>query len=88
MGDDKMVNAQDRPERVVRKRFVIKAFEQHNAPAVLATSITVNVPDGLTRQEAIDYVTGKVAGEVSRYFAQECLGISHDHPVEWDAKIT
>lgn len=37
------------------------------------TSITVIVPDGLEEWQEIAYITGYVAGEVSRYLAKECL---------------
>ena len=37
------------------------------------TSIFVDVPDGLTDQQKIHYITGNVAAEVARYLASECL---------------
>jgi hypothetical protein len=37
------------------------------------TGIQVVVPDGLEEHEEIAFITGRVAGEVSRYLASECL---------------
>ena len=37
------------------------------------TSILVTVPDGLEHWQKINYITGCVAAEVSRYLAHECL---------------
>lgn len=37
------------------------------------STIMVNVPDGLSDEDKIAYITGRVAGEVSRYLASECL---------------
>ena len=55
----------------------------------LCTGIAVNVPDGLTRQEAIDYVTGVITREVSRYAASEALGLgSIDRETDWSEKVT
>lgn len=74
---------------MTRTHFVIKAFEDHNLPYSIATSITVEVPTGLTRTEAVDYVVGKVAGEMSRYFAHECLALGPtNNQTDWKAKVT
>lgn len=53
------------------------------------TSISVQVPTGLTRTEAVAYVTGVVAGEISRYAAWEamCLG-PIDRETDWSEKVT
>jgi hypothetical protein len=37
------------------------------------TSIMVTIPDGLERWQKIEYIAGRVAAEVSRYLADECL---------------
>ena len=41
----------------------------------LCTGIQVNVPSGLTRHQAVAYVTGAIAQEISRYAALEALGL-------------
>jgi predicted SprT family Zn-dependent metalloprotease len=57
--------------------------------AVLSTGIQINVPDGLTRRQAVDYVTGVVAKEVSRYAAWEALGLGPtDNDTDWNEKVT
>jgi hypothetical protein len=55
----------------------------------LCTGITVNVPSGLTRQQAIDYVTGAIATEISRYAASEALGFGPFGPdTNWSDIVT
>ena len=44
----------------------------------LCTGIQVNVPAGLTRQQAVDYVTGKIAKEIGTYAAWEALGMGRE----------
>lgn len=74
---------------MTRNHFLIKAVERHDQPNSIATHISVDVPSGLTRQEAVDYVVGKVAGEMSRYFAHECLSLGPtDNHTDWKAKVT
>ena len=55
-----------------RVRCVIVNPDETNS--VLCTGISINLPRGLTRKQAIDYVSGVIAGEVSRYAAAEALG--------------
>jgi hypothetical protein len=56
---------------------------------VLSTGIQVRLPAGLTRQEAINYVTGVVAGEVSRYAASEALGLGPiTSETDWSEIVT
>ena len=57
----------------VRTTFYICGKADPSGPNI-ATSIQVNLPRGLNRWEAINYITGVVAAEVSRYFASECMG--------------
>lgn len=55
----------------------------------LCTGIHVNVPSGLTRTQAIDFVTGAIAREVGRYAASEALGFGpFDHNTDWNEKVT
>ncbi len=57
--------------------------------SALSTGITVYVPDNLTRHEAVDYVTGVIAREVSRYAAWEALGLGPiDQSTNLDEKVT
>ena len=57
--------------------------------AQICTGIQINVPAGLTRTEAVDFVTGKIAGEVSRYAASEALGLGPvDQHSDWKAIVT
>jgi len=37
------------------------------------TSILVTIPDGLSDWDKAQYITGRVASEVSRYLAHECV---------------
>ena len=41
----------------------------------LASNIQIEVPDGLTNQQAIDYVTGRIAEQVGHYAAHEALNL-------------
>jgi len=57
----------------------------------LCTGISVDLPRGLTRQQAIDYVSGVIAREVSRYAAAEALGVgpfSTNDPNYWTEIVT
>ena len=74
---------------MARTKFVIRASEDHNSTGSIATSITVEVPPGLTRHQAVAYVTGYIAGEVSRYFAHECLALGPTGPyTKWSEPVT
>lgn len=55
----------------------------------LCTGIQIIVPSGLTRNQAINYVTGVIAGDVSRYAASEALGFGpFDHNTNWNEIVT
>lgn len=56
----------------------------------LCTGISIEVPRGLTRQQAIDYVSGVIAREVSRYAASEALGCGPfgNDPNYWSEIVT
>ena len=55
----------------------------------LCTGIQVNVPAGLTRTQAIDFVTGAIAKDVGRYAASEALGLGpFDHNTDWNEIVT
>jgi hypothetical protein len=63
--------------------------EPGNQAMSLCTGITVYVPDGLTRHEAVDYVTGAIAKELSRYAAWEALGVGPvDNNTDYSEKVT
>jgi hypothetical protein len=71
---------------MVRKSF--RCVIETNG-AQLCTGIFVNVPSGLTRNQAIDYITGAIAKEVSRYAASEALGLGPtDHNTDWNEIVT
>ena len=56
---------------------------------VLGTSIMVNIPPGLTRQQAFDYATGRIAGELSRYAVHEAMGLGpYDNQTDWNEIVT
>jgi len=56
---------------------------------VLGTSILVNIPPGLTRQQAFDYATGRIAGELSRYAVHEAMGLGpYDNNTDWNEIVT
>jgi hypothetical protein len=59
----------------VRKNFRCVIVEPSNQNSALCTGIMVNVPAGLTRHQAVDYVTGAIAKEISRYAAWEALNM-------------
>jgi hypothetical protein len=72
-----------------RTRFRCVIAEPDAQNYSLCTGIMVDVPNGLTRQQAIDYVTGVISREVSRYAAAEALGLGWtDNKTDWSAKIT
>lgn len=67
----------------IRKRFYCRLLAEDGSQ--IATSIQVILPPGLTRYQAIEFVTGRIAAEVGRYAAHEALGLSHitnDSPFE------
>lgn len=53
------------------KVFYLKAFDQNGQ--IIATSVQVIVPQGLTWIQTRDYVVGRIAEEVASYMAAECL---------------
>ena len=72
-----------------RKRFCIRASEGPNDTSFIATHIAVEVPSGLTRDQAVAFVTGQVAKEISRYFAWECLQLGYiDNQTDWKEVVT
>jgi hypothetical protein len=55
----------------------------------LCTGILVNVPAGLTRPEAVAWVTGAISGEIHRYAAWEALGFGPiDLDIDWSEIVT
>jgi hypothetical protein len=64
-------------------------MESGQQTMALCTGIQINVPKGLTRQQAIDHVTGVIAREVSRYAAAEALGVGpYDGTTDWNEIVT
>lgn len=57
------------PLQIRFRAFITDGFGEHDG----GTSIMVTVPDGLEEWQQIEYITGRVASEVSRYLAKECL---------------
>lgn len=73
----------------LRTRFRCVIHHPDNQAINLCTGIMVEVPAGLTRKQAVDYVTGHIAHEVSRYAAWEALGIgSYDNNTDWNEIVT
>jgi hypothetical protein len=73
----------------IRKSFRCVIVESSNQQISLCTGIQVNVPSGLTRIQAVDFVTGAIAKEISRYAAWEALGIGpFDNNTDWNEIIT
>lgn len=74
---------------MTRKRFRCVIVEEYDQHISLCTGIQVIVPSGLTRQQAVDHVTGEIAREVSRYAAWEALGFGMtDHNTDWQEIVT
>ena len=74
---------------MVRKSLQCVIVDSSNHNINLCTGISVNVPSGLTRQQAIDYVTGAIATEISRYAASEALGFGPFGPdTNWSDIVT
>lgn len=74
----------------VRKNFrcVIVASEASQQFS-LCTGIQVNVPSGLTRHQAVAYVTGAIAQEINRYAAWEALGMGPvDNNTDYNEIVT
>lgn len=70
-----------------RKQFRCVIVDEKQA--ALCTGIQVNVPSGLTRQQAVDYVAGVIEGEVARYAAWEALGFGPtDLSTDWSEIVT
>lgn len=58
---------------------------------VACTGIQIKLPAGLTREQAVQFVTGVIAQEVSRYAAAEALGlgpIEYNQPNYWTEIVT
>ena len=73
----------------VRKSFRCVIVEPSNHTHSLCTSIMVNVPSGLTRYQAVAYVTGVIAQEVNRYAAWEALGMGPvDNNTDYNEIVT
>lgn len=76
------------PEPYFRRVFRC-IFQDNNGHGQLSTGIAIDVPKGLTRQQAMDFVTGRVAAEVARYAASEALGFGpHDQKTDWTEIVT
>jgi hypothetical protein len=73
----------------VRKNFRCVIVEANSQAPALCTGIMVNVPSGLTRHQAVDYVTGAIAKEISRYAAWEALGMGPvDNNTDYNEIVT
>lgn len=89
MRDHKPQYDKDGRTTKARTLFYIGAKENPGDGYSLATHIQVEVPEGLTRQQAVEFVTGKIAGEVSRYFAHECMALGWtDNATDYKAVMT
>ncbi|GAC1572662.1 MAG: hypothetical protein NVS3B5_01660 [Sphingomicrobium sp.] len=57
--------------------------------AQLCTGIQINVPGGLSRGEAVDFVTEAISKDVARYAAWEALGLGpFDKNTDWAEIVT
>lgn len=73
--------------KALRSRFRVVLLDDEGQS--VATSITVEMPSGLTREQAADYATGRVLGEFRRYMVYEGLGLTYtDHDTKWDEIVT
>jgi hypothetical protein len=74
---------------MVRKNFRCIIVEANAQAPALCTGIMVNVPAGLTRTQAIDYVTGAIAKDIGRYAASEALGLGpFTNDTDWNEIVT
>lgn len=75
--------------KALRNRFRCVIVQPHGQTMTLCTGIMVDVPAGLTRTQAIDYVAGRIGGEVARYAASEALGFGPiDGKIDWNEIVT
>lgn len=75
--------------RATRTRFRCVIVDPGAQQPQLCTGIMVDVPAGLNRHEAINYVADKIAGEVRRYAAAEALGLGPtDYDTRWSEPVT
>lgn len=74
---------------MARKNFRCVIVNLANPMEQLCTGIMVDVPAGLTRQQAVDHVTGTIAREISRYAAWEALELGPTTPgMDWNEIVT
>ena len=73
----------------IRRRLrcvIVDPWDQNKS---LCTGILIEIPSGLTRNQAQDFVTGVIAGEVRRYAASEALGFGpFDQNTDWSEIVT
>jgi hypothetical protein len=75
--------------KAFRTEFKCVLVEPDYQGAAINTSIYVRVPSGLTREQARDYVVGRITGELSRYAAWEGLGLGPtDNSTDWSEIVT
>jgi hypothetical protein len=75
--------------KTARKSFRCVIVGQGDNNNHLCTGIFVHVPAGLTRHQAVDYVTGVIAKEISRYAAWEALDLGTiDNDTNWSEIVT
>lgn len=41
----------------------------------IATSIQVNIPDGLSKEQQLEYALNYITEEMKRYFLHECISV-------------
>ena len=74
---------------MIRKNFRCVIVDPADQNHSLCTGIMVNVPPGLTRTQAVAFVTGAIAAELSRYAAWEAMGLGViDHQTQWSEIVT
>ena len=74
---------------MTRHTFRCVIVNPSNPIEQFCTGITINVPKGLTRTQAVDYVTGTIAKEMGRYAAWEALGFGPiDQHTDWNEIVT
>ena len=75
--------------KALRTKFKCVLVEPDYQGMALNTSIFVDVPAGLTREQAFDYCAGRIVGELRRYAVQEALGLAEiTRETDWREIVT
>ena len=73
--------------KAIRTSFKCRLFS--NDGYQVCAPVIVNVPSGLTREQAFDYCAGRLVSELRRYCVQEALGLSESNSqTDWQETVT